>query len=256
MPVKNLSRPVNMPFSAYGFIMIMLLCLFSLLQWLNIGYVDWFYGLAIILALSLGLFHVKLMNRLSYTAAKGSYKSFLFTGVIVLISIMLSGILYFTVNLNYTFLTFQPAFVLPILIGQAYIYYLRIPPKEFKPWYYPLDGRIPVIDTINPSETKVTKFVLSKDPQSLTQTSFTLDSPVDIPLGQLFFNLVTKYNDTNSLNRIQYVKESNETYGWLFFTRTGWLRQKSYIDPDLSLENNSIQAQGIIYAVREQSAFS
>ncbi len=236
--------------------MILLLTSFCLLQWLNIGYVDWFYGLAMILALLLGLFHVKLMNRLSYTSVKGSYRSFLFTGLIVLISIMLSCILYFTVKLNYIFLTFQPAFLLPILIGQAYIFYVKIPPEEYKRWYYPLDGRIPVIDTINPSETKVTKFVLSKDAESHTQTSFTLDSPVDIPLGQLFFNLITKYNDSNSVNRIQYANESSETYGWLFYTKTGLLRQRTYIDPDLSMESNSLQAHGIIHAVREQSAFS
>lgn len=251
----HIVRQRAVPFTAYGSIMIMLLTSCCLFQLIDVVYVDWFYGLAMILALLLGFFHVKLMNRLSYSAVtKGSYKSFLFTVLIVLISIILSGVLYFSVKLNFTFLNFQLAFVLPVLIDQAYTAFLQIPPKEFKPWYFPLDGRIPVIDTINPSETIMIRFVLSKDPQSVTQTSFTLDSPVDIPLGQLFFNLIIKYNDTNSLSMIQYANKTNETYGWLFFTRTGWLRQKNFIDPDLSFQQNNIRPNEIIYAVRDLSA--
>lgn len=240
------------PFLVYACIFIMLLSASGLLKHINIDYVEWYYILASTLAFGCGLVHVKLMYQLFYTGVLQNFLTgLLLTSSLVLVSIILTFVLYFILKLNFNFLSFQLAFVLPFLMDQTYKFFLKIPSDEYKLWYYPLDKHIPIIDMINSSEAEVLKFVLSKNPESVTQTSFTVDIPVDIPIGQLFYNLIVKYNETNLLNAIQYVKENNETYGWLFFIRKDGSKKKHFIDPDLSFSKNNMKSNEIIYAIRE-----
>lgn len=240
------------PFLIYAFIFIILLSASGLLKHINVDNIEWYYILASTLAFGCGFIHVKLMYKIFYTGVLQNFRTgLLLTSSLVLISIILTFVLYFILKLNLNFLSFQLAFVLPFLIEQTYIFFLKIPFDEYKLWYYPLNKHIPIIDIINSSEAEVLKFVLSKNPESVTQTSFTLDIPVDIPVGQLFYNLIIKYNETNLLNPIQYVNENNETYGWLFFIRKDGSKKKHFIDPDLSFSKNNINSNEIIYAGRE-----
>lgn len=240
------------PFLIYAFILIILLSASGLLKYINTDYVDWYYILASTLAFGCGFIHAKLMYKIFYTGAPQNFRTgILLTGSLVLISIILTFVLYFILKLNLNFLTFQLAFVLPFLIDQTYSFFLKIPINEYKLWFYPLDEQIPIIDMIDTSETEVLKFVLSKNLTSVTQTSFTLDIPVDIPLGQVFYNLINKYNETNLLNTIQYVNDNNETCGWLFFIKKDGSKKKHFVDPDLSFSRNNIKSNEIIYAVRE-----
>lgn len=246
--VRHSIRPILI----YAFILMVLLFASGLLKQMDIDYIEWYYILASTLAFGCGFIHVKTMYQISYIGTPQNFrKGLLLTALLFFTSVILTSLLYITEKFNLNFLTFQLAFVLPFFINQAYKFFLHIPPDAYKLWHYPLDGKIPLIDMINTSEAAILRFVLSKDSKAINQTSFTLDIPVDIPLGHLFYNLIYKYNETNLSNIIQYVNENNETYGWLFFIKKDGSTKKHFIDPDLSFSKNSIKSNEIIYAVRE-----
>ena len=245
--VKHTIRPSLM----YALILLILLFASGFLKYINTDDIEWYYFLASTVAFGCGFIHTSMLYKIFTAEPRQNFRTgLLFTSSLVLISITLASVLYFVLKLNFNFLTFQLAFVLPFLMEQTYRYFLKIPSDKYTLWYYPLNEHIPIIDKINASKADVLNFVLSKNPESVIQTNFIVDIPVDIPLGQLFYNLIIQYNESNLSDTIRYVNENNENSGWLFFIKKDGSKKKYFIDPDLSFSKNKIKSNEIIYAVR------
>ncbi len=224
-----------------------------LLQLLNLGYADWYYIISVFIALGCGTFHTMILNR-NYTTSdrEGHRKNFFLTILVLAISFTLTSLITLFAKLNFNFLTFQMAFIIPVLIYQAFTYFLNIPADEYKLWYYPEHNPLPSIENVINAETKKVKFVLSKELHDGKQTSFILENtPIDTSLGMVFFNLLNKSNSNKGIRHIRYTNEHDEPFGWLFYTRKGWLKNKIVIDPDLSFRNNQIHSNEVIFATRK-----
>lgn len=215
----------------------------------NLYIVPFFY-LAVLLALVLGFIHINMITRLSGRESfNRSRNPVVMTGIIVFLSIILSFIISLALNLHVAFLSYIISFSFPFLVSLAYKYYLQIPRDEYKIWYYPVKEKVPIAEFEKKTETNMVPFILSKEPYSVKQTELSIDSPIDMPLGLLFYTLIDKYNSTNTF-QIQYLKDGYQPFGWLFFVKRHWLRRKLFVDPDLSVRQNIIRPQEIIYATR------
>lgn len=235
----------------YGSVIVLLLCGGALLQWINIIYIDKFYYLAFIIALGLGIAHEKLIRR--QLIGEGSdyfIKGLFFTGILILISFIIMGTLYYILRLNYNFLSFLIAFIIPFIVFGVYSNFLLIPNSEYKLSYFPFEKKLPDISTLDFSESALIQFVLSKDTEDTSQTSFTSRAPVNMPLSELFFAFIYEYNKKNPATNIQFINQDRKPYSWLFFTKKGMFLQKHFLDPDLSCRGNAIAQNQNVYAVR------
>ena len=239
------------PVLTYSNLAAALLVATSLLQPGAKDNVDVYYLLSSVLALGIGFFHVRMLHR---TISIGQWLNFWpglgISGLIVLISAGTSAIYYQSSGLNPHFLTSQINFIIPFMIDQLYRFYLRIPPDRYKLWYYPEGGQIPVIDMVNTSETQVLHFVLNKTLTNEIATSFKIEAPLNLALGELFFNLIYNYNSTNGQAPIEYASSDNELFGWVFFTQRGMLKKREFIDADSTSRENKIEWGSFIYATR------
>lgn len=235
----------------YAIAAVTLLFASSLLQLGPNENVDLYYTLAALVTLSTGFIGVKLLAKNDQGEETPNIKRFLkLPGFILLISFILAVICYYFMGVNLHFLTSQLAFMLPFIIDQVYRYYLQIPTEEYKRWYYPEQHEEAIIDMIDASETLELNFVLSKKYTTETNSRFKVEVPADIPIGQLFFNLIYNYNNANPSGLIEYMGYNHAVVGWHFFTRNGNPGKKYFLDPDLSFKENNMKPNDVIYALR------
>ncbi len=235
----------------YGLTALILFCAISLLQWVNASSADLYYYLAQFLALVLGIIHVLLLNKyLLRTDEQDLWKGLLATFLIMLTGAIAAGVVYHFLKLNYSFLTFVLPFIVPYICWKTYRYFLQIPYRNYKLWYYPLDTDMPDLDMIDLSQILVISFEFSKKKEDRNQTNFTSKAPVNMALGQLFFIFINDYNERNPLGPISYLGSQRRPDGWVFYRKKGWLKRKFYFDPDLTIRENAVRHNEIVFAQR------
>jgi hypothetical protein len=230
---------------------VVLLCAWCcLLQFFNMGFADWYYFISALVSFVSGYILVKVLNNIP---GYSSRKQMRLAGLLLLSCIIVTGMITVAFKFNFTYLSFQLLFVIPFFINQTYKYYLSIPVEKYRLWYYPLNEPMPEFDIFAHSETTERfKFVFSKDLDATGKTSFIVDNtPIDKPLGQVFFNLIDKNNKNKAITKIEFSNQFNQPVGWIFYTKKGWLQNKWVIDPDLSFRENVVNANDVIFADRE-----
>ena len=235
----------------YALILVLFLGSIGLLQWNSADQADSYYYFAQALALALGIGHVYLMYKfISAITPEDFWKGLLATILLMVAAVIAALVFYYFFHLDYRFLSYVLPFVIPYLCREAYLYFSRIPVSVYKSWYYPLNEEMPDLDMIDLSQMEVVQFVFSKRSQDPTQTNFTSKAPLNMKLGQLFFIFINDYNDKNAQQPIGYLRSEEQPFGWLFYRKRKWFNQKQFFDADLSVHENNIQPNEIIYAIR------
>jgi hypothetical protein len=223
----------------------------GLLQWINPDMADTLYYFALVFALVFGTLHTKFMYRyLPVGTPDEFWKGFIIGILLIILAAITISLAYHFLNLNYSFISFLSAFILPYLIWQAYRNFLLIPRPVYSLWYYPVNESMPDLDMIDLSQIEVIQFVFFKKVSDTDQTRFTSKAPLNMTLGQLFFIFIIDYNEKNPLSSITFLNDQQLPYGWLFFRKKKWPGRNYYFDPSLTFRNNFIKANESIYAVR------
>ena len=234
----------------YALFAAILIGFIGLLQWADVNEADIYYYFAQGLVFIAGIGHVYLLHRFIPVNPADFWKGFLVTLLIMLAGAVAAAVAYYFVRLDYRFLTYILAFIIPYVCWQVYQFFFQIPGRVYKTWYYPLNEEMPDLDMIDLSQIEVVQFVFSKKTQDPAQTSFTSKAPLNMTLGQLFFIFINDYNDKNAQHHIEYLKSAQEPFGWQFYRKTKWFNRKRFFDADLSFRDNLIQPNELIYAER------
>lgn len=235
----------------YGLVVLLLLSAAGLLQLVDGNSLESYFYLATVLALGIGSLHVYLVSMVLPEAYWASFwRIFLFTLVLMIASAITIVLIYRYLRLDYMFTFFVLSFILPCLCKEAYKYYMRIPTRTYKLWRYPMNDKMPDLDMIDLTQIEVVQFVFHKKPTDKSQTNFTSKAPLNMNLGQLFFIFINDYNERNPQNTIEYMKDQNNPYAWLFYRKKKWFGRKFFFDTELSFKENSINPNELIYASR------
>lgn len=224
----------------------------GLVQWIDAGGAGWLYLLGALLMLGLGFVHARFMYPWSGQVSEpGDFRdSLILTFQLLVAGLMVMYLLYRNIHLDFSFVTVLVFFPIPFAFMQARYYLGLIPAAEYKLWYYPLDQEMPDLDFIDLSQIEVVQFVFIKRTADTTQTNFTSKAPLDMSLAQLFFIFINDYNEKNSRNTIEFTNQAHLPYGWLFYRKNKWPKQRHFFDPDESFRGNAIQPNELIYAER------
>jgi hypothetical protein len=177
-----------------------------------------------------------------------------FTVLITLIGFIAVFLFYYFVltNVENKSLTLALIFFpLPFFILLAFQYFISIPEKKYKLWYYPLGQQMPDLDLLDLSKVLVIQFEFLKTVQDRDSTNFKAKAPLEMPFGQLFFIFINDYNERNPHSLIKVTDERNQPYAWTFYKKPSKWKSPRYIDPDLSFKENQIDNNDIIFCKRE-----
>ncbi len=223
----------------------------GLLPWIDVNNLIFYYYIAQILSLVLGIAHVFLIRAIFPEVVSENFgNGFWMTIVIMILSAIAAAVLYYIIKLPYNFITYIIPFIIPYLAWQAFNYFAAIPPRIYKLWYYPVSEDIPDLDFIDLNQVEMVQFLLKKSPKNAAKSNFTSKAPLNMTLGQLFFILINDYNEKNPQSTVTYLTPEQKPYGWWFYKKKGLFKSKHFLDPGLTFQENGIIANDSIYAVR------
>jgi type VI secretion system TssN-like protein len=247
-PVEKKFGKVPFLFAIISVLVLASLALFQLLA--THGFENWYY-IAALLSFCVGFIHLIIWLRFFLRVFPGDFaRGIALVLVILMLAFLVAAIAYHYLKLNYWFLSYCLPFVLPFLGWQVFRAFGKIPRPVYKTWQYPLNQQMPDLDMIDLSQIEVIQFVFPKKPTDTTQTNFTSKAPLNMTLGQLFFIFINDYNERNSQNRIEYMKDGNIPCEWQFYRKKKWFGRKFYFDTELSFKDNGIRPNEQIYAAR------
>jgi hypothetical protein len=118
---------------------------------------------------------------------------------------------------------------------------VSIPAKLHKRWFYPVSARYPAPQISDMRNVIIVNLIFQKKANEQQIINFKVKAPRAFEFGKLFYYFINDYNEKNPNNRIHYFDESNEPYGWYFYTKPKWFSSSEYIDPELAVDTNNIK---------------
>lgn len=142
-------------------------------------------------------------------------------------------------------------FLIPVLLDKTANELLKVPHKEYKLWYYPVDQNIEDPSDEELENPVIISFIFKKNEQSNELTTFRAKAPVGMKVGRLFYFFINDYNGRHPEGVISYMNENREPSGWIFKkVRSKFLGLKEVIDPDNSIYADEIRENDLLYCQR------
>jgi Type VI secretion system, TssN len=213
-------------------------------------------GVCQIIFLALGFLHLRDQKR--YLKWAGQPDSFwfelIFAFAITAFGYLTFSLIFRLVNREgYEFLlaTSTFFFMAAFLIQKTFNLAISIPPKVYRTWSYPVLESVADPDETRLKHMMVISFEFQKKATDKYFTNFRAKAPVDMFFGELFYFFINDYNERHPGERIQFVNDKNQPYGWIFYKKPKWHTVfTKYINTDLSFFINSIRENDVIVCVR------
>lgn len=142
-------------------------------------------------------------------------------------------------------------FVVPWLVNQTYLNAISIPAPILKQWFYPVSQEVDEPDEDKLKNLLVISFVIQKQLRDSHKTNFRAKAPIDMDLGELFYYFINDYNERHPNDKIEYVDQQGEPFGWVFYKKPLLsIPQKQYVDAEKTIYNNKIKENNVIICNR------
>lgn len=208
---------------------------------------QFFYLLYQAYFLLLGMAHVHWMQE--YLKWSGNGKALWSELLFTIIAGMLGSIGFLIVyrffspdGLEYNMATSIICFLIPWFVNQTFLSVMAIPASILKQWYYPVSEEIEEPDEDKLKNLLVISFVFQKQISDPHYTNFRAKAPVDMEMGELFYYFINDYNERHPHDKIEFINDSGEPYGWVFYKKPPFYTfQTRYIDADKTIYNSGIK---------------
>jgi hypothetical protein len=212
------------------------------------------YSLLLVWMLLTGSLHVLIWIKILPWASKSkfgsgllfSFSNALLGGVFLLLAFHFSEYQ----SLILIHLTSLLLFLLPFLLYSTIIFYVKIPVKVLRKWFYPVDRHIEDPLDREMEAPHIVAFDFKKKAADENLTSFRVKAPKEMVFGKLFYYFINDYNDRNPDEKIEYLDENKRPYGWIFYFKPKWFSSIRYLDPEETNSFNFIKENSIIICKR------
>jgi len=142
-------------------------------------------------------------------------------------------------------------FLIPVLLKKTVDELLKVPPKVYKLWYYPVGQNFDDPTDEELENPIVISFIFNKNESSSELTTFRAKAPVGMKVGRLFYFFINDYNGRHPEGPISFLNNEHEACGWIFEkVRNKLLGLKEAIDPDSPIYSNEIKENDLLYCHR------
>ena len=208
-----------------------------------------------VLFFALGILHVRLLKKwFPVEEKKAFWLNFVFTLSICLFGFILFvfAFRYFNHNgYHYLLATSILCFLIPVLIHQAFLKAVAIPPHRIKQWFYPVYQRVEEPDDSQLKNMFIVTFRFQKKLTDPYLTSFRAKAPANMGFGNLFYYFINDYNERHPDDKIEFLDEKGNPQGWTFYKKGSWYSLSSkYIDADTSVSSNGLRENDVIICHR------
>jgi hypothetical protein len=206
--------------------------------------------------LALGILHVWLMMKMF--PVDESQKAFGFRFVFTL-TLSLFGFLLFVLVFRYfnrdgyQYLMGAAVlfFLVPVLVYQAFLTAIAIPPAITKKWLYPVHQRVEEPNHEQLKNMFIVTFQLQKKLVDPYYTSFRAKAPAGMEFGSLFYYFINDYNERNPADKLEFMDDAGNPQGWTFYKKGKWYHFKTqYLDANKAVSSNKLKENDVIICHR------
>ena len=226
----------------------------GLLGFLDIQFMPWGYLFCQFIYLILGIVYVWLAGKYYENELINKKAMFLFCS---LISCLLGFYLFklgfdWLNNLKYGLWAASSMFIflLPMFFWWAYVAFLSIPVEIYKVWQYATIAEDISMEHLDFDKLLVLEIDLYKNTKDSEPLKVKAKAPANMNFGLWVQKFIDDYNLKFPNSQIQYKIDEIENYQWIFYIKSSFFKQRQFIDPDLSIEDNNIIEANTIYAKR------
>jgi hypothetical protein len=224
------------------------------LGFLDLQFMPWGYLFCMFIYLVLGILYVWLAGS-HYESELIEKKGFFFlcTLIACLLGIFLFKLAFDWLNdLRYGLWAGTSIFVflIPPVFWWAYIAFLSIPLEIYKVWQYPEFSADISMEHLDFDRLLVLEVDLYKNIEDLEPLKVKAKAPRNMNFSIWFQKFIDDYNLKFPNAPIQYKAENGESFKWIFYIKASFFKQRSFIDPELDIEQNNITESYTIYAKR------
>lgn len=219
----------------------------------------YWYLLAMIIYLFLGIFQVNLLSYYFQESSRPMWFIALFEVLVSLTSMLFGGYLFCLIfNLvspfeGYALIssTSISIFIIPLLFYYSYINYINIPLDIYKTWTYSINNEFIDFDKIEFSSLLVLNLELTKTIKDGQRSRIDAKAPSDgVSVGNWFFRVLDDYNHKYPNAPIHLLDPNGEGYSWIFYTKKSIFHFRRYIDFDRNMRENKITKHTTIICKR------
>ncbi len=201
-----------------------------------------------------GITHVFLLSKiLRWSEERNFWAELFFTivsglvgGIFLLLAFQISGYSTF-VGIHLTSLLL---FVTPYIFYGIVVFYVKIPVKVLRKWYYPVDRHIEEPRDREMESPLVVGFEFKKKSSDKNMTTFRAKAPKEMTFGKLFYYFINDYNDRNPDEKIEYLDEKDKPVTWIFYFKPKLFGSIRYIDPEETNSFNLVKENSVILCKR------
>ncbi len=141
-------------------------------------------------------------------------------------------------------------FMAPLFFWWSYVAFLSIPAEIYKVWQYPASPIILDMERLDFDRLLVLELELYKQSIDPEPIKVKVKAPENMRFGNWFYKFIEDYNIKFPGSPVDYLDDRREGLRWIFFTKSSFIRQNKFIDPDLDIRQNGITEKMTIYARR------
>ncbi len=219
----------------------------------------YWYLIAQIIYLILGIIHVNLSDTYFKKHFTSLTKSVLFESVLTLTCIGFGGYLFYLIfnwisrGAGYPIMAATSIFIfaVPLVFHYCYIQLISIPVDIYKTWRYSPEQRLPDFEGADFDRLMVLNVELSKNLEDANRFRIKAKTlPTGVTFGDWFYRVVDDYNHKNPNSVIHLSDQVQEPYYWIFYTKKSFFSFRKYIDFDQDITQNRIAENDVVICKR------
>ncbi|MDN4011629.1 TssN family type VI secretion system protein [Chryseobacterium gambrini] len=219
----------------------------------------YWYLIAQIIYLILGIIHVNLSDRYFKKHFSSTTKSILFESILSLTCIGFGGYLFYLIfgwmsrGTGYPIMAATSIFIfiVPLVFHYCYVLLISIPVDIYKTWRYSPEQKLPDFEGADFDRLMVLNVELSKNLEDSNRFRIKAKTlPTGITFGDWFYRVVDDYNHKNPNSVIHLTDETRESYYWIFYTKKSFFSFRKYIDFDQDISENKISENDVVICKR------
>ncbi|MCY1661938.1 TssN family type VI secretion system protein [Chryseobacterium sp. SL1] len=219
----------------------------------------YWYLIAQIIYLILGIIHVNLSDRYFKKHFSSTTKSILFESILSLTCIGFGGYLFYLIfgwmsrGTGYPIMAATSIFIfiVPLVFHYCYVQLISIPVDIYKTWRYSPEQKLPDFEGADFDRLMVLNVELSKNLEDSNRFRIKAKTlPTGITFGDWFYRVMDDYNHKNPNSVIHLTDETRESYYWIFYTKKSFFSFRKYIDFDQDITENRISENDVVICKR------
>ena len=201
----------------------------------------------------LGILHLWLGNRLfEWKEENHLLMFFLFSCVAILLGSIgfLFVIKYLGLgDLHFFFWSGVILFFTPAIIVLLYLSVFNIPRPVYQKWYYPEINKLTKPDKEELRNPVLLTLEIMKRPGGPV-SKIKAKAPENMSFSRFFFHFVSDYNLHNPENPIAVKDKAEQTYGWVFYSKTNFLTGWRFVNPELTINRGGLRENQVVLCKR------